>query len=180
MNPRCITLIAYGPFERKFLDHAAGTVRTLFRCPVELREQHLDTAGFYNAARRQYDGNGLLKHLDANYDSTCGKVIGIFDIDLFIPILTFIFGQACLGGRTGIASSYRLRNERYGLPLDESLLNERFIKEIIHELGHLHGLYHCHSPGCVMQSSTYVEDIDQKGTELCPSCLTAAGVHPGG
>ena len=51
MNPRCITLIAYGPFERKFLDHAAGTVRTLFRCPVELREQHLDTAGFYNAAR---------------------------------------------------------------------------------------------------------------------------------
>jgi archaemetzincin len=63
-----------------------------------------------------------------------------------------------------------LRNEHYGLAADENLLLSRLIKEVIHELGHTFGLIHCHAPDCVMRSSTYVEDIDQKGQSLCMSC----------
>ena len=94
----------------------------------------------------------------------------MFNVDLFIPILTYIFGQAFLNGRTGIASAYRLSNERYGIKTDDKLILERFIKEVIHELGHTFGLIHCHIPACVMRSSTYVEDIDQKSMHLCLNC----------
>ena len=53
---------------------------------------------------------------------------------------------------------------------DDRFILERFKKEVIHELGHTFGLIHCHIPTCVMRSSTYVEDIDQKSTNLCIKC----------
>jgi len=104
----------------------------------------------------------------------------LFSVDLFIPILTYIFGQAYLNGRTGIASLYRFSNERYGMKKDDKILLDRFRKEVIHELGHTFGLIHCHIPVCVMRSSTYVEDIDQKSPNFCAGCrsklqITASG-----
>ena len=46
----------------------------------------------------------------------------------------------------------------------------RFTKDVIDELGHTLGFIHCHTPSCVMRSSTYVEDIDQKEVRLCDKC----------
>jgi archaemetzincin len=56
------------------------------------------------------------------------------------------------------------------MDMDEKIILERFKKEVIHELGHTFGLIHCHVPTCVMRSSTYVEDIDQKSMNICPKC----------
>ena len=105
------------------------------------------------------------------------KVMGLFNVDLFIPILTFIFGQAFLNGHSGIASVYRLTNERYGLPRNDQLLIERTKKEVIHEFGHTFGLIHCDNPACVMRSSTYLEDVDQKKLHLCHKCQTQLEIH---
>ena len=141
------------------------------------RESRLDLSEFFDPGRRQYDGNGLLKAVGKiNYTGSV-KNIGLFSVDLFIPILTYIFGQAELNGYTGIASLYRLHNERYGLAADETLLLERFTKEVVHETGHTFGLIHCNTPDCVMHSSTYVEDIDQKGMSLCPRCRELTGLY---
>jgi len=96
--------------------------------------------------------------------------MGLFRVDLFIPILTYIFGQAVLNGNTGIVSLFRMKNELYGLPQNNNLLIERFRKVVIHELGHTFGLIHCQYPNCVMRSSTYVEDIDQKKNFFCKNC----------
>ncbi len=98
------------------------------------------------------------------------KKIGLFRNDIYIPILTFIFGQAIYKGNSGIASLYRLRNEQYGMKPDESKLLDRFKKVIIHELGHTFGLKHCYVPTCVMRSGTYVEHLDQKNHTLCKTC----------
>lgn len=38
-----------------------------------------------------------------------------------------------------------------------------------HELGHTFGLIHCQNADCVIRSSTYMEDIDQK-SHLCNRC----------
>ena len=138
--------------------------------PVSIREGHLDLSEFYDPGRRQYNGTKLLKEVDTIYASEQYKTLGLFSVDLFIPILTYIFGQAFLNGRTGIASLYRFSNERYGIDNDEKFLQERFKKEVIHELGHTYGLVHCHVPTCVMRSSTYVEDIDQKEAGFCINC----------
>ena len=141
-----------------------------FLLPVRTREGHLDLSEFYNSGRRQYDGFSLLKEVDTKFAEATMKTLGLFDVDLFIPILTYIFGQAYLNGKAGIASVYRLRNERYGMKKDDKILVDRFRKEVIHELGHSFGLIHCHDQTCVMRSSTYVEDIDQKSHHFCNKC----------
>lgn len=163
-------LISFGYFEKRLLERVAYDVEREFLLPVKTNEGHLDLSEFYDPARRQYDGNKLLKEIDVRFASDSSKTLGLFNVDLFIPILTYIFGQAFLNGRSGIASLYRLGNERYGIKMDERIFIERFRKEIIHELGHTFGLIHCHNPICVMRSSTYVEDIDQKKHNLCDNC----------
>lgn len=170
MDQPSVTLISFGYFEKDFLEQVAESVGKEFPYPVKLRDAYLDLTEFLDTARRQYHGHRLLEAVNNLDLPDAHKVIGLFNIDLFIPILTFIFGQAQLGGRTGIASLYRLNNERYGMPGNDNLLLERFTKEVIHELGHTFGLIHCQHPVCVMRSSTYVEDIDQKEQHLCLDC----------
>ena len=170
MDLQNITLISFGSFEEDFLKKIAETIKIEFHSLVNLKEGHLDLSEFYDPGRRQYNGTKLLKVVDFTFSSDSIKTLGLFNVDLFIPILTYIFGQAFLNGRTGIASLYRFSNERYGMKTDDKFILDRLKKEVIHELGHTFGLIHCHNPVCVMRSSTYVEDIDQKNTNLCLKC----------
>jgi archaemetzincin len=170
MNAPAITILSFGRFERGFLEKISEVVMQEYNCTVTIKEAHVDISEYYDPVRRQYNGNKLLNEVASLNIAGNSKTIGLFSVDLFIPILTFIFGQAQLGGRSAIASQYRLSNERYGMPVDENLLLQRFAKEVIHELGHTLGLIHCHTPTCVMRSSTYVEDIDQKEAQLCAKC----------
>lgn len=170
MELQNITLVSFGSFEESFIKQVATAVNHELMYPVNLKEAYLDLSEYYHPGRMQYNANMLLKTLDSSFSEDSRKTLGLFNVDLFIPILTFIFGQAFLNGRSGIASVYRLSNERYGIDSDKTILLERFKKEVIHELGHTFGLVHCHVPECVMRSGTYVEDIDQKGTALCLSC----------
>jgi archaemetzincin len=91
----------------------------------------------------------------------------VTDVDLFIPILTFVFGEAQVGGRTAVVSTARLGEP--GLR-DDRIVLERLSKESVHEMGHVLGLLHCETPGCVMGRSASVRDVDEKRAELCPAC----------
>lgn len=170
MNQKSITLVSFGYFEEDFLKNIAEAVAREFFLSVNIREGHLDLSEYYDPVRRQYNGAKLLNTVNSLYASDYEKTMGLFSVDLFIPILTYIFGQAFLNGSAGIASHYRLSNERYGLDNDDRLILERFKKEVIHELGHTFGLLHCHISTCVMRASTYVEDIDQKNETFCSEC----------
>jgi archaemetzincin len=176
MNAPTLTLISFGHFGKEFLAKISEAVANEYNCQAIIRDAHIDLSEFYDPQRRQYNGDKLLREVDTMQIPESTKVIGLFNVDLYIPILTYIFGQAQLGGRTAIASQFRLSNERYGMLPDEDLMTERFKKEVIHELGHTFGLIHCHTPTCVMRSSTYVEDIDQKEGQLCSKCRTVLGM----
>jgi len=89
---------------------------------------------------------------------------------LFVPVLTFVFGEAQLAGNCAVVSLHRLREEVYGMPPNPALLAERLFKEAVHELGHTYGLRHCDDWRCVMTSSHSVEWLDVKTAELCPAC----------
>ena len=173
MSEEAILIINHGNFEKDFLASIADSISREYHQAVTVKESHLDLSEFYDPMRRQYNGNKLMKELDSWSLMNYHKNIGLFRVDLFNPILTYIFGQAALNGNIGVASLYRLRNEQYGMKKDDELLLERFQKVIIHELGHMFGLVHCHIPPCVMRSSTYVEDIDQKDLHLCSKCRSS-------
>jgi archaemetzincin len=170
MDLQNITLVSFGYFEEDLIKSIADRVKQEFNFKVNIKEGHLDLSEFYDPGRRQYNGTKLLKEVDYLFSTDQNKTLGLFSVDLFIPILTYIFGQAYLSGRTGIASLYRLSNERYGINADNKDISDRFAKEVIHELGHTLGLVHCYVPTCVMRSSTYVEDIDQKSLNFCLKC----------
>ncbi len=165
-----IILISCGYFDKEISDKILFDIERIFHYPVFFKQCSLDISNFYNPGRRQYDANLILKTIMENAPGGFIKTVGLLRVDLFIPILTYIFGQAFLNGNIAIASLYRLRNELYGLEVNNELLLERFSKVVIHELGHTFGLIHCHDPFCIMRSSTYVEDIDQKDIHFCHTC----------
>lgn len=88
--------------------------------------------------------------------------------DLYAPGFNYIFGLAWRG--VAVISTYRLRQEFYGLEPDHELLVERAVKEAVHEIGHLHDLTHCIDPRCVMAFSNSIDDTDYKSHTLCKRC----------
>ncbi|MGA2599921.1 MAG: hypothetical protein ABSH09_23365 [Bryobacteraceae bacterium] len=95
-------------------------------------------------------------------------MLGVASVDLFVPVLTFVFGEAQLEGNCAVVSHYRLAE-----PGRPELLMERLTKEAAHELGHTFGLRHCHDWNCVMSSSHAVERLDVKSADFCARCRKA-------
>lgn len=122
----------------------------------------------FDAVRSQYEAGTLLTGLA----ELAGPdwVLGVTSADLYMPVFTFVIGEAQLEGRAGVVSTYRLCEQRYGFAANPDRMRERLYKEAVHELGHCHGLTHCLDSRCIMFSSSGVEEVDLKGDELCPSC----------
>ena len=149
----------------------------IFEVPVHCEKATFDFDKAFDGSRGQYGSGVLLQQILSRGAGDGATCIAVVDVDLFIPVLTFIFGEAQFGGRASIVSIHRLSNQYYGMPEDGVRLLERLEKEIIHELGHTFGLYHCHQFECVMRSSTYVEEIDLKQAMPCHSCAEQLHSH---
>lgn len=149
------------------LDAALASV---FRVSCHIRPEVIDAGFAYDPARNQYHSTAILQTLAAAPRDADGRLLGITALDLYVPVLTFVFGEAQLNGACALVSFHRLREEFYGLPTNESLLHERLLKESVHELGHTFGLRHCDNWQCVMASTHAVERLDTKGADFCPAC----------
>jgi archaemetzincin len=166
-----ITLLPIGNLPQEHLSSLGRKVQEVFRTTVALHPLHFDPARAFDAYRNQYNSTVLLSLLLNTTNEQEGRILGVTACDLFVPVLTFVFGEAQLSGRVAVVSSFRLRPEYYGLPKNEELLIARLTKEAVHELGHTFGLIHCRDDRCVMHSSTYAEDIDLKSDSPCSTCL---------
>jgi archaemetzincin len=151
------------------LPSLSSELESCFGLPVEQSAPAFDPELSYDVSRGQFNSRTLLGLLLHHHPGP-GKVLAVTDVDLFIPVLTFVFGEAQLGGRAAVVSSHRLAPERYGLKPDPALLKTRLIREAIHELGHTFALVHCRDTRCVMASSPQVEGIDLKSSRFCRQC----------
>jgi archaemetzincin len=175
---RTIRLVPVGDVDKKLLEVARAGIITELRVACRDVGRRLDPEFAFHSEREQYHSTALLERLASDNPAANGEVVvGITGLDLFIPILTFVFGEAQLGGRCAIVSYYRLRQEFYGLPADADIAGDRLVKEAVHEIGHTFGLTHCEDYECVMASSHAVEWLDVKRRALCASCRSRAGVR---
>jgi archaemetzincin len=155
---------------RDLLDALGAELSAVFGLPVEQHPPAFDPELAFDPSRGQYNSRLLLAQLLQHRPQGGGRVLGVAGVDLFIPVLTYVFGEAQLGGRAAVVSTYRLDSQLYGLPPDRDLLLRRLVKEAVHELGHTYNLVHCQIHPCVMMSSTYVENIDLKSEQFCARC----------
>jgi archaemetzincin len=140
-----------------------------FAAPV--RELALPGPDFaYDSGRRQYASVPVLETLVRRCPDDALKLLAVTERDLFIPVLTFVYGHAQLSGRVAVVSLARLRQEFYGLPVNPGLLVHRALKEALHETGHTFGLVHCADGGCAMSLSTNIRQIDLKRAAFCAAC----------
>ena len=81
-----------------------------------------------HSERQQYHSSEILARMSAR-SKDCWRVLGVTAVDLYIPILTFVFGEAQMGGPCAVVSTHRLHDEFYGLPANQETLKKRLLKE---------------------------------------------------
>jgi archaemetzincin len=163
-----ITLEPLGNIADEIIEKLKDRVSGIFHCPVEIKVGFSDLAQAYDPQRKQYFSSKLLTALGKSEREE--RIVGIADVDLYVPRLNFVFGEADMVSGTAIISLCRLRPEYYGLVPDEALFLERATKEIVHELGHTFGLGHCPNNKCVMHFSNSLADTDLKEAYFCNKC----------
>jgi archaemetzincin len=126
----------------------------------------------YDTRRKQWISDKILDWLLQNYNPDSDtKVLAICNFDAYSGDLNFVLGEAHLGGRVAAIYIPRLRQELYVKKLDTNkLVEQRVIKEAVHELGHAFGLTHCEKSRCVMHFSNSLQDTDFKHYIFCERC----------
>jgi archaemetzincin len=167
-----LQLLPVGVLDARLLEWLSHALQEKFRMPAEILWPPLDPCFALHAERQQYHSSEILASMQRYVNSQTWRLLGVTGLDLYIPILTFVFGEAQLGGTLAVVSHHRLQQEFYGLPSDADLLANRLLIEAVHELGHTLHLTHCHDYRCAMAPSHAVEWIDIKNSAFCEDCLS--------
>lgn len=154
----------------ELLDRLAAEAARLLGASCHVDPSPLDVTFSYDELRRQAWSTPVLARLAGRPHPAGAVVVGVTCLDLFVPVFTFVFGEAQVAGPAAVISTHRLREEFYGLPPNPGLLLQRLMKELLHELGHTQGLRHCTDWRCVMSSAHTVERIDVREAAFCADC----------
>lgn len=165
-----IYIIPIGDVEKKTLLKLSWALRKKFAAVFQIGKPLPLLEDAYRPQRGQYFASPILDDLKQNIPEDADKVLGVLDVDIFVPALNFIFGQADMGRKAALISLTRLREEFYGNSKNEKLFFDRAVKEAVHELGHTFGLRHCNNQKCVMYFSNTLRDTDIKEADFCELC----------
>lgn len=165
-----LTCASFGEVQSGYIDSVETAVYNEFGFTPGPRLSVPLPSGSFDRLRNQYNSELILRALLATKPHTGDRLLGITEVDLFIPMMSFVFGQAQLEGSVAVVSLARLRQDFYGFPPDSRLAAQRLVIEALHEIGHTCGLTHCLDRNCPMSLSTSLRYLDAKGTSLCPAC----------
>jgi len=167
---KLVRLLPVGDVESSLLQYLCTRIPRLLPVRCEVFPGKLDPAASYHAERQQHHSSEIIERMQSLVSPQDWRVLAVTGVDLYIPILKYVFGEAQMGGRCALVSFHRLRQEFYGLDRDDDLLALRLLKEAIHELGHTLDLNHCQDYRCAMASAHAVEWVDLREPTLCESC----------
>jgi archaemetzincin len=172
--PIAVWWIGEGGFDPDLLGTVTDRLAQEFTREIVVVNGIARPIGTRDARRGQHSSRAVLTWLLGQV-APGERVLGITDVDLFIPVLTFVFGEAQLEGTAAVVSMARLVDHA-----DPRRTAWRLATESVHELGHTFGLMHCGSldgagrsaAPCVMSRSASVRAVDEKSPRLCPECRT--------
>jgi len=168
---KSLQLLPVGNVDARLLEWLRQALAEKFRVRAEILSPGLDPCFALHAERQQFHSSEILGAMQRYIGKDTWRLLGVTERDLYIPILTFVFGEAQMGGSSAIVSYHRLTQEFYGLPHDLDVLANRLLIESVHELGHTLHLTHCQEYRCAMAASHSVEWIDIKDSGFCEDCL---------
>lgn len=173
-RPESIIISPIGDLEPEIIKLISQAVLDTFGYGIEIIPLLPDVDFALDPDRNQYYSTSILEKLAAAaaHDKAV-KVLAITGVDLFIPILTHVYGEAQIGGKTCIISTCRLK-EDLGSDVLASF-NQRIVKEAIHELGHTFNLRHCPDQTCCMHYCRSIKDVDRKSEQFCRYCKILLG-----
>ncbi len=167
------TVVNCAPLEfnnTSLLERVESALQQSLTAEIKRTQLPMDLQSVYSQERNQYYSTKLIADSLPITEGYQGKVLMMVDVDLYIPVFTYLFGEAQLNGRTALVSTCRLHEEFYAVKPNDTLLFTRTMKEVLHELGHTFGLKHCGNWDCIMHASLGVEEIDIKGEFFCDEC----------
>lgn len=165
-----LLLLPVGTIDSSILLDLRAAIRNRLNIECDILAFRLDPASSYHPERQQYHSSEILRRMQGFVRPGDWRLLAVTDVDLYIPILKYVFGEAQLAGPCAVVSTHRLRQEFYGLNRDDELMRLRLLKECVHELGHTLELRHCQEYSCVMASAHAVEWIDLREDSFCGSC----------
>lgn len=149
----------------------AAHLQTVLGVPVDILERQPLSDTCYVPDRRQYDAAKLIAALnDWSAPWPYVKIVAVVGVDLGVPILRFVFGEAQMGGRCAVVSGYRLRRNDDGTDAGLELYYERLAKVALHEAAHTLSLFHCDDPRCLMHFAASTKHLDRIRLFFCPRC----------
>jgi archaemetzincin len=167
VKPRTIALRPVGRASPSTLAAIAPTIATAFGASVVIGDAMPLPEGAQDSGRGQYLSTALLDVLASARRPEWHRLLGVADVDLYVPDLNFVFGEA--DSRRGLAVFSLVRLHSSADEEGAALFLRRAATEAIHELGHTYGLGHCRDRRCVMWFSNTLAESDGKGTAFCPA-----------
>ena len=167
--PHKIVISPIGDLAAELLDPLRAEITRIYRYPTEVLPLLDDLEFAFHPNRNQYHSTPILEQLALKTPAGAIRVLAVVEVDLFIPILTHVYGEAQLGGISCMVSTIRLNEGHSALNTQQPFLG-RIIKEAIHELGHTFRLRHCREHTCLMHYCHDESDVDRKSDQLCRYC----------
>jgi len=168
--PRQVLLVGLGDVPARLLADVANGLREALGIASRAATPLGQPAYAFNKDRCQYHAPAILRRLSALRPSAASApVMGLVDVDLFLPETEYVIGEADRSAGVAVFSTARLQGEA-------DALRHRACAEAVHCVGCLLGLSSCLDYRCAMFASRDALDSDRKGPGLCPSCRVALGL----
>src|SRR5215212_2417388 len=133
MTAKVLQVLVVGSTPLSLIKELEEPLKTQLGLQIAIAKTQLQTPTYaFNKDRNQYHSNAIMRRLVPMLSSPLSLILGVVDVDLFVPDSPFVFGEADRESRIALVSTFRLRQ---GTDADGA--RRRLQVEAVHEAAHL-------------------------------------------